>query len=541
MAHRRNAKDRAQPAPAQAPPSPPSPDKRSAFFEDAGLKVLVFTAGGVLMGLEIAGSRVLAPHFGNSVFVWGSLISVFLIALSLGYYFGGRVADRHPSRLLLNSICLAVAVLIFVIPLYAGPFCEALVEEHWGEQSGPLIASLVLFLPASLGMGMVSPFAIRLATRSVSSVGRSSGTLYALSTTGSIAGTLLTTFVLVPMVGLAAILKGLSLALAAAAVLTLPSWRGKQGMTGAAALGLLALACWFAEEPPRTPLGIGDRLVVDVDTPYHHIAVVDNESQDLRELRFDRYIESGIYLKEEPHAGYESYTDYFQLAFLAQPDIKRALFIGAGGGVGPRAFHAQDPRMEIDVVEHRPQGAGLGPIALLPGKGPRNPHHCRGRPDVRARTDRKYDCLILDAFTIGGRIPFHLVTREFLQQCQEKMSPRGVFVMNINSALEGPLSPIFRSMFRTVEAVFPRVYVFSRYYRRVNPQQSTNVIFVATEDRNLISPEQWLARAAQFRSNSYVGPDRLQRLAEDLVIDPPKVADAPMFSDNYAPIETMPF
>ena len=190
--------------------------------QGAGLKLLVFSAGAVLMGLEIAGSRVLAPHFGNSVFVWGSLISVFLVALSLGYFFGGRLADRYPSHVLLSSICALVSLLIFALAAVANGLCGALLDVGLGERGGPLVASLLLFLPPSVGMGMVSPFAIRLATQSVASVGKISGNLYALSTAGSIAGTLLTTFVLIPLIGVSVILKGLGLVLLLASGLTLP-------------------------------------------------------------------------------------------------------------------------------------------------------------------------------------------------------------------------------------------------------------------------------------------------------------------------------
>ena len=162
--------------PLKAEPSPQA-KSRSILPQGIGLRLLVFTAGGVLMGLEIAGSRVLAPYFGNSVFVWGSLISVFLAALSLGYFFGGRIADKHPSHALLNSICILVSLLIFAIAVLAHGLCGSLVDAGLGEQSGPLVASMLLFLPPSVGMGMVSPFAIRLATQSVSTVGKISGAL----------------------------------------------------------------------------------------------------------------------------------------------------------------------------------------------------------------------------------------------------------------------------------------------------------------------------------------------------------------------------
>ncbi|HMO86489.1 MAG TPA: fused MFS/spermidine synthase, partial [Lacipirellulaceae bacterium] len=212
------AKQHTQPKPAGAR----STETDTSAPGQPGLMLLVFVAGAVLMGLEIVGSRLLAPHFGNSVFVWGSLISLFLIALSAGYYIGGRLADRRPSRALLNGIVIAVAASMFGIAAWARPVSEAIVHQQLGEKAGPLVASAALFLLPSVGMGVVSPFAVRLATHAVTSVGQTAGTLYALSTFGSIAGTMLTTFVLIPALGAGAILKGLAIALLATAVATHP-------------------------------------------------------------------------------------------------------------------------------------------------------------------------------------------------------------------------------------------------------------------------------------------------------------------------------
>lgn len=541
MSRRTRTKERTRPEP--APPSSrpelePAPVAGPFFAQDLSLKLLVFAAGAVLMGLEIAGSRVLAPHFGNSVFVWGSLISVFLIALSVGYYVGGRVADRYPSRVVLNSICILAALAIFLIALSAHVFCEVLVEKGLGEQTGPLVASAILFLPPSVGLGMVSPFAIRLATQSVRSVGQISGTLYALSTGGSIAGTLLTTFVLIPLIGLSAILKGLGLVLLLAAVLTLPLWKPARTPAGLAVLALLTLAGLFAPGAPRTALGRGDRLVVDVDTPYHHIAVVDN--RDARLLRFDRFVESSI-LKQPPYPSLSPYTDYFHLAFLVHPRIERTLFIGAGGGVGPRAFHLHDRDMTIDVVDIDPRVLELARSHFFLDETPRIRTIAEdGRMFVRTAPAR-YDCVVLDAFTIGGRIPFHLVTREFFQLCRDRMTERGVFVMNLNSAVDGPLARIFQSMYRTVAGVFPQTYVFAKDYLVAGRHQSVNVILLATRDPERVPPEAWVERAAGHQSRSYITAERMQKMARDLVVELPPLADAPVFTDDYAPIETMPF
>ncbi|MEK6248162.1 MAG: fused MFS/spermidine synthase [Planctomycetales bacterium] len=218
-------------------------------FSNFGFKLLVFTSGAVLMSLEISGSLVLAPHFGNSVYVWGSLISVFLIALSSGYYFGGQVADKYPSRLLLNLICLLVSLWILVTPLLADTVCEMLVITGWGSRSGPLFASTLLFLPPSMGLGMVSPLAIRLATTSIDSVGKMSGSLHALSTVGSIVGTLLTTFVMMPIIGVSAMLAGLGLAFFFTAAFTLPDLKKRARIAVAASFPIVGLAWFILAEP----------------------------------------------------------------------------------------------------------------------------------------------------------------------------------------------------------------------------------------------------------------------------------------------------
>jgi spermidine synthase len=487
------------------------------------------------MSLEIAGSRVLAPHFGSSVFVWGSLISVFLIALSVGYYLGGQLADRHPSRLLLHSICVVVAFLIFGIAMFSRGLCEWLVENGAGEQTGPLIAAMILFLPPSVGMGIVSPFAIRLAAQSFESVGSVAGKMYALSTVGSIAGTLLTTFVLVPQIGLYAILKSLAVVLLLSAILTLPFWRHA---VGAAVATSVALLCVFAPPPLQTPLAAGDVLVLDCSTPYHHISVVDGDGR--REIRFDRYVESSIETKP-PHRSLSGYTYYFQLAFLAKPQIERTLFIGAGGGVGPRAFHMQDPQMRLDVVDIDPKVIEIARTHFALDETPQIRTFAQdGRMFLR-RTDGRYDCVVLDAFTVGGRIPFHLVTRDSLELCRDRMTEDGVFVMNVGSALDGRLGRIFQSMYRTIDAVFPHTYVFPLNGGNGQPEDSTNIILLATKSAERISPEDWLDRAERFESRSYVRGDQIQAMAADLLADVPLASGAVIFTDDYAPIETMPF
>jgi len=187
------------------------------------LNIVAFVSGAVLMGLEIVGSRILAPTFGNSIFGWGGLISVFLAALSAGYYAGGRLADRRPDAFLLCPILLIAGGSILLLPMLYPTVNDVLFAYDPGPRLGPLLASTLLFPVPAAALGAVLPYLVRLSVEEVSRVGRAAGTVYALSTAGSIAGTLLTAFALIPSVGLRAILFGMGGALMALAVF---AWKG---------------------------------------------------------------------------------------------------------------------------------------------------------------------------------------------------------------------------------------------------------------------------------------------------------------------------
>jgi len=172
------------------------------------IKFVVFICGAIVMSFEILGSRVLAPNFGSSVFVWGSLISVFLAGLSAGYYLGGWFADINPSSRKLSLIILTPGILLLTFPLYSGPVSDWIFMKDLGVRMSPLIASSVLFLIPSVFLGIVSPYTAKLMICSLHTSGKTIGTLYALSTFGSIIGTLITSFYLITLAGVNALIMG---------------------------------------------------------------------------------------------------------------------------------------------------------------------------------------------------------------------------------------------------------------------------------------------------------------------------------------------
>ncbi len=184
-----------------------------------GVAVTVFGCGWVLMALEILGGRMLAPDFGSGVSVWGSVISVFLLALSVGYYLGGLVSQRFPAGAGLALVILLAAASILPVAWWHRALGERIVEMELSEQWGSLLAAGTLFFVPSALLGAVSPYAVRLVTRSVTAAGASAGTLYALSTVGSFLGCLTTAFYLIVWLGIQHLLF-----LSAAALLLLSLW-----------------------------------------------------------------------------------------------------------------------------------------------------------------------------------------------------------------------------------------------------------------------------------------------------------------------------
>jgi predicted membrane-bound spermidine synthase len=187
---------------------------------------VAFLSGGVLLGLEIVASRILAPYFGNSVYVWGSLISVFLLALSIGYWLGGVLADRRPTLGTLALILVTAAAFILVLPLVYLPVGRFVSELNLEFRFSVLLISVLFFLVPSVLMGMVSPYAIKLSATALEEIGRTSGRVYAISTLGSISGALAVSFFFIQWLGTRAIVVVLGLILLALALLC-AVWEGK--------------------------------------------------------------------------------------------------------------------------------------------------------------------------------------------------------------------------------------------------------------------------------------------------------------------------
>src|SRR5215213_3526770 len=309
------------------------------------LRVLVFAGGFASIGVELAASRLLAPFFGSSTFIWASLIGLTLAFLSLGYFLGGRLADRRPEPDVLYTVAAVAAVAIGMIPFVARPLLtgslEAFRELDAGAFYGSLAGTLLLLAPPVTLLGFISPFAIRLQLSDLASAGKTAGSLYALSTIGSITGSFVPALVLIPLIGTAATFFILSLALLVPAMAGLVAMRARSVAlaTGLAAFTVpaLALAAPTGVRPPDRGILLDER-----ESAYNYIQVVDEDGRRSLILN-DGHAVHSVYDPDDLLTG--GPWDYFMVAPLMVEDAKSAgttpgpqdvLLIGLAGGTVAR-------------------------------------------------------------------------------------------------------------------------------------------------------------------------------------------------------------
>ncbi len=496
------------------------------------LHAVVFVCGAVLMGLEIVGSRILAPSFGNSIFVWGSLISVVLAALSLGYWIGGMVADRWPRLAVLGLLIAIPGVMVAILPFGYPSLNRAIAASDLGARLGPMISCLVLFLVPSVFLGTISPFAVRLQARAVASVGTTAGGLYAVSTAGSIAGTLVTAFYLIAVLGVANIVHGLgfTLLLVAAAVF-LGERRIAKAALMLACMGLALGAVVWRERTRAAEEG----LLLEMDSFYNHIQVM--EDSGTRYMDFDNLRQSAMLL-QDPWELRLRYTRFLALAFALRPDPKRVLVLGLGGGSFPKRLHRDFPQVVVDAVDIDPAVLSIARRYFQVPEDPRMHLHVRDGRRFVQKTDARYDLIFLDAYN-SDTIPFHLTTREFYRELVSRLAPGGVVVSNIIGSLRGPQSAFFRAMYRTLAEAFPTVYVIPTYDVSVGfPLGEINIILFATQDRTPLTRAQLMARVGRVGGKLVPASD-LAEYASYLLELPITVSDVPILTDDFAPVEIL--
>jgi spermidine synthase len=386
------------------------------------LGVVVFTAGAGTLATEISASRLLAPYFGSSTIVWANIIGLILVYLSLGYWIGGKVADRRPEPRLLGWIVLIAALVIAVLPFVARPVLDLTVQGldtiSVGAVVGSFFAALLLFaVPVTL-LGVVSPFAVRLALDDVTQAGAVAGRLYALSTLGSIVGTFVSAIVTIPLIGTQRTMLGAAALLVLAAALLLGSrW---QILT----IGMAALLFVPAETIKAT-----SGLVYETESAYQYIQVLQRPDGS-RVLRLNEGIVNHSVWRPNTVLTGGEWDMFLTLPPLLDRSPKTMLVIGNAGGTTARAFGKLYPDVQIDGVEIDPKVTEVGRRYFGLDDNPRlHVITADGRPYL-ASTDKRYDIIAIDAYH-QPYIPFYLATEEFFELVRDHLNPGGAVALNV--------------------------------------------------------------------------------------------------------------
>ncbi|MFK5894753.1 MAG: fused MFS/spermidine synthase [Pseudomonadota bacterium] len=382
------------------------------------------------MMVEMVGFRMLAPYFGYSVYVSGALLSVVMLALALGYLVGGRWADRSNSDQSLYGIIFISAVLVLAMILFYQFFLNQLLP--FSIVTGSLIASFVLFTPSMFFLSMISPWLIKILARK-GAIGTTAGTVYSISTLGSIVGTLLASFYLIPELGIKTTLMIVFSVLMLVSVAGLMKYR----KVWLGALCLLLIPFLYnvplAIYPPKIQLEIDSgeiQILQDIESKYSRIMTFYYPQQEAIAVRPGfRYFHSVLY-KNSLLTGGE--WDYYVTGGLAANPVNNILILGQGSGATYKILKQIYPQAKIICLDIDEKMMKTG-IDFAELKVDENTSFVieDARPFLR-KSLIQFDLISIDVFTGGPFVPFYLVTNEFFEIVSQSLSNNGVFVMNVN-------------------------------------------------------------------------------------------------------------
>lgn len=459
----------------------------SAKWPIGFLFLTAFLSGAIVMAMEILGSRLLAPVFGNSLFVWGALIGVILAAMSTGYAFGGWASDRYAGGRVLTGLLLLSGIWTLLL---AGTGQAVLMKvSSWVEdpRGGPCLAAAILLAPPAFGLSGVLPALLRLAVQDMGHLGRSTGRMIAVSTVGSLMGTWGTAFFLLSWVGTHALLIWLG---AAQIVLGLCwVWEGRiPGVVPAAGVAVGVVGSSWLALHPLSPL---PTPVYQEESSYQQLRVRDDDL--FRYLILDRTFHAVMW-KADPIQLYLPYSQAMVMALAWAPEASRGLVLGHGGGSLAKWLGRYWPELELDTVEVDPSVARVAQDYF--GYAPPENHRVYVK-DARAflqSHSTQYDVIWIDAFA-RHMIPFHLTTREFYAEVRRHLAPNGVLAVNLASSGEGGDLVRERAVVATLRTVFPNIETFAvKGPWKSRQGQARNLIFIAGAPVDRGSPEEFEAR-----------------------------------------------
>ena len=422
------------------------------------LEIIVFLAGAIGMGLELVAARVLSPYVGSSNVVWTSIIGIILASMSLGYWLGGKKADKDANIDELSNILLLAALFTSLIPLL-----ETIVVKQFAGIIGNLIiaailCAIIVFSVPSFILAMISPFAVKIKSQEDDEIGSLSGRISSLSTIGSITGTFLMGFILIPNIGVNNINIGVTLSLVVMSILSREN-RDKKYMYKTILLVcimliliLLGKLVFKANNPD---------ILLDTDSQYSRIWVkqIATEKTNYKTLQVDTGLES--YINAETGEMGAKYLRFYDLFEYFNKDAKSTLLIGGAAYTYPIHYLDKYKDKTIDVVEIDDK---MTEIAVehfgLDINEPRLNIYTQDGRSLLNYNNNKYDTILIDAFK-GVNAPFELTTYEALVNARNMLNENGMVLTNIISSVDGKESDFIKYEYATYKAVFDDVKIFT--------------------------------------------------------------------------------
>ncbi len=470
------------------------------------------------MIFEIVGARILSPYFGSSTLVWTVMIGVIMGSLSAGYYGGGIIADRVPRMSGVAYIVFFAALFLGITTIVKDVMLAGIVAFFDNTTTGLFFGCVALFAPASIFLGAVSPYAVRLQLQSAETSGKIAGRLYALATFGSITGTFLAGFVLIPHIGTHRIM--IMLFVVTVGVSLLLSW--KKFFARMMIVTIFGMTLFYGDMVP-CPYD----LIVDVDTAYNRVWIFDAVQKDaeqgdmrVRTMAINSGNQSTMALDRPMLVNF--YTRYYHLIRHFTPDFSHVMMLGGAGYSFPKDYLLHYPDKHIDVVEIDPGITNLAQKYFSLDRT--NPQLRIFHADARmalAQTDVAYDAILCDAFSSNHSIPYHLATREATQLMYDALAPDGVVIANVIGSIHGDKGRFFRAEYATYTAVFPHVAVIP-VNNTHDGDAVQNIMIVAAK-----SPQM-----PPMSSDDPTLNDYLQQRWTDAI-----PSDMPILTDDFAPVE----
>jgi len=448
------------------------------MISKTGLLSITFLSGALVMIFEIIGARILAPFIGTSFYVWTALIGFILASLSLGYYIGGKLIDKTPKKVLLGYSFLGAALSLLFVFLVKDAFMNWVLAHVRGIKASAIISSFILFVPSSIFFGTISPMVAKLLLNELDKAGKTMGNVFAFSSIGSLVGTFLAGFYLLPTFTLSSILLGL-ISISFLPALLLFAIEKKWIWLSLTFLGIIALYLSSISNQEKT------NLVYQHESLYNSIKVyptIDQNSKDsilIMQLGMQRA--GGMSLTNRPLP--YNYLYYFKLAEHFNPQFSSALMLGGAAYGFPKYYLTKYPNAQMDVVEIDPQVTKVAQQFFhLNINNPRlHIFHQDARTYIN-NSKKKYDVIYSDTFRNAISLPYQLTTVEAIKKQYNLLNEGGLVMVNVIQAVEGKSSLFLQAELKSFEKVFPQVFLFAdaapEYRNRI---QSTIIIAIKSQ------------------------------------------------------------